>query len=85
MQGLAHWKKFFADHKTYFKVGTVKHIPIDPASPIPEPCKSPKSGDGNPATSGGEKDTGKEAKEEPYSRSAPKKEETMRDGVRDEL
>jgi hypothetical protein len=83
LQGLVHWKKFFADHKTYFKVGAIKHVPIDPASPIPGPCKSPKSGDGNPATSTDEK--GKEAKEEYNPRSAPNKGETTRDGVREEL
>jgi len=82
---LVHWKKFFADHKTYFKVGTVKHVPIDPTSPIPAPCKSPKSGDGNPATSQDEKSKGKEAKEEPNPWSAPKKSESMGDTVREEL
>jgi len=37
-RGLDHWKKFFAEHKSYVKVGRVSHPPIDPASPIPEPC-----------------------------------------------
>jgi len=86
LQGLLHWKKFFADHKAYFKAGTVKHIPIDPASPIPQPCKSPKSGDGNPATSRDEKgEGGKEAKEEPNPRSAPMKGQKVGDEVHDEL
>jgi hypothetical protein len=84
---LVHWKKFFAEHKKYFKVGTVKHMPIDPMSPIPEPCKSPKSGDGNPADSKDAKRTGAEAKEEELgARSAPKKGETTREGAaREEL
>ncbi|KAI6122829.1 cytochrome b5 [Pisolithus thermaeus] len=38
LQSVKHWKRFFADHKTYFKVGRVLHPPIDPESPIPEPC-----------------------------------------------
>ncbi|KAI6105399.1 cytochrome b5-like heme/steroid binding domain-containing protein [Pisolithus sp. B1] len=38
LQSVRHWKRFFADHKTYFKVGRVLHPPIDPESPIPEPC-----------------------------------------------
>lgn len=59
------------------------HVPIDPASPIPEPCKSPKSGDGNPATSRDEK--GEEAKKESKPQSAPKKGETVRDGGHEEL
>jgi len=82
---LAHWKKFFADHKTYFKVGTVKHVPIDPMSPIPDPCKSPKSGDGNPAASKDTRSRVTEAKEEANPRSVPKKEQTTRDGGREEL
>lgn len=80
-----HWKKFFADHKTYSKIGTVKHMPIDPMSPIPEPCKSPKSGDGNPANSKDAKRTEAEAKEESDPRSAPKKGETTGGGAREEL
>ncbi|EIN10814.1 cytochrome b5 [Punctularia strigosozonata HHB-11173 SS5] len=36
MQGVEHWKEFFANHKSYPKVGKVVHPPIDPASPIPE-------------------------------------------------
>ena len=39
MQKLQGWRDFFRDHKTYFKVGTVVHPPIDPASPIPLMCK----------------------------------------------
>jgi len=37
-----HWKKFFAEHKKYIKVGRVLHPPIDPASSIPEPCDPKK-------------------------------------------
>jgi hypothetical protein len=58
------------------------HVPIDPMSPIPPPCKSPKSGDGNPATSRDQK-KGMEAKEE--SNSAPKKGGTSGDAVREDL
>ncbi|KAF7978313.1 hypothetical protein HWV62_921 [Athelia sp. TMB] len=38
MQGLNHWKEFFANHKSYTLVGKVVHPPIDPSSPIPEHC-----------------------------------------------
>lgn len=61
-------------------------MPIDPMSSIPAPCKSPKSGDGNPATSRDEKTKEKEPKEETKPRSAPKKGETRKgDAVREEL
>ncbi|THH12329.1 hypothetical protein EW145_g82 [Phellinidium pouzarii] len=43
MKGLEHWKNFFANHKKYVKVGKVLHHPIDPSSPIPEPCKTEKA------------------------------------------
>ncbi|OCH95869.1 cytochrome b5 [Obba rivulosa] len=43
MQGVQHWKKFFAEHKKYFKVGRVSHPPIDPSSPIPEHCDPKKA------------------------------------------
>jgi len=42
-KSLDHWKNFFRDHKDYEKIGWVYHPPIDPESPIPEPCKPPKS------------------------------------------
>ncbi|RUS18006.1 hypothetical protein BC937DRAFT_89248 [Endogone sp. FLAS-F59071] len=38
LKTVAHWKGFYNDHHKYIKVGTVMHAPIDPASPIPEPC-----------------------------------------------
>ncbi|KAJ7265847.1 cytochrome b5-like heme/steroid binding domain-containing protein [Mycena haematopus] len=41
-EGVQHWKKFFADHKDYYKVGRVSHPPIDPKSPIPEHCDPKK-------------------------------------------
>ncbi|KAF7354947.1 Sterol metabolism-related protein [Mycena sanguinolenta] len=41
-EGVQHWKKFFADHKDYYKVGRVSHPPIDPSSPIPEHCDAKK-------------------------------------------
>ena len=82
-----HWKKFFAEHKTYFKVGTVIHVSIDPMSPIPPPCKSPQSGDGNPAKASWDQRTKeREPKEEtPSSSSGPKKGETKKDAVRVDL
>ncbi|KAF9268303.1 cytochrome b5 [Marasmius fiardii PR-910] len=42
IRGVEHWKKFYAEHKDYFKVGKVVHPPIDPASPIPEHCQPGK-------------------------------------------
>jgi len=39
MKSLNHWKNFFKNHKKYNRVGRVQHRPIDPSSPIPEPCK----------------------------------------------
>lgn len=42
LRSLDHWKKFYAEHETYVKVGRVLHAPIDPTSPIPEHC-DPKS------------------------------------------
>lgn len=38
MQGVEHWKKFYAESNKYIKVGRVSHPPIDPSSPIPEHC-----------------------------------------------
>ncbi|KAK7471114.1 hypothetical protein VKT23_002529 [Stygiomarasmius scandens] len=43
LDGIKHWKKFYAEHKDYFKVGRVSHPPIDPASPIPEHCDPKKA------------------------------------------
>jgi predicted heme/steroid binding protein len=43
LRGVEHWKKFFAEHPTYKKVGRVNHPPIDPASPIPAPCLPAKT------------------------------------------
>ncbi|KAF8803744.1 cytochrome b5 [Phlegmacium glaucopus] len=43
LSGLAHWKKFYAEHKDYVKVGRVNHAQIDPASPIPEHCDPKKA------------------------------------------
>ncbi|KAG6833624.1 hypothetical protein H0H87_004251 [Tephrocybe sp. NHM501043] len=42
LSGVAHWKKFYAEHKDYVKMGRVSHPPIDPASPIPEHCDPKK-------------------------------------------
>jgi len=38
LKSLEHWKAFYAEHPKYYKVGTVLHKPIDPASVIPEHC-----------------------------------------------
>jgi hypothetical protein len=43
LQGLAHWKKFYAEHIDYVKVGRVNHPQIDPESPIPEHCDPKKA------------------------------------------
>ncbi|KAF8897171.1 cytochrome b5-like heme/steroid binding domain-containing protein [Infundibulicybe gibba] len=43
LRGLNHWKKFYAEHKGYHKVGRVSHPPIDPKSPIPEHCDAKKA------------------------------------------
>ena len=42
MQSVAHWKRFFSQHKSYFKVGRVNHPPIDPTSPLPTHCEPKK-------------------------------------------
>jgi hypothetical protein len=42
LQSVEHWKQFFRDHKTYFKVGRVNHRPIDPTSPLPVHCDPKK-------------------------------------------
>ncbi|KAJ3739548.1 cytochrome b5 [Lentinula detonsa] len=42
LRGVNHWKEFYANHAEYKKVGRVSHRPINPASPLPEPCKPPK-------------------------------------------
>ncbi|WFD49174.1 hypothetical protein GLX27_003852 [Malassezia furfur] len=38
LAALDNWHKFFKEHHTYYKVGRARLPPIDPASPIPEPC-----------------------------------------------
>ncbi|CAD6956993.1 unnamed protein product [Tilletia laevis] len=44
MTGILHWKKFFDEHHTYFKVGRVNLPLIDPNSPIPKRCDPTKEG-----------------------------------------
>ena len=40
MQSVAHWKRFFSEHKSYFKkVGGMNHPLIDPVSPLPTHCE----------------------------------------------
>ena len=43
MQGVANWKRFYANSKKYVKIGRVSHPAIDPASPIPEHCDPKKA------------------------------------------
>lgn len=43
VQSLQHWKKFYAEHKDYIKVGKVNHPPLDPSTPIPEHCDPKKA------------------------------------------
>ncbi|KZT13106.1 cytochrome b5 [Laetiporus sulphureus 93-53] len=45
LQGVENWKKFYAEHKKYVKIGRVSHPPIDPASPVPEHCDPKKAKD----------------------------------------
>ncbi|KAI9029556.1 cytochrome b5-like heme/steroid binding domain-containing protein [Phycomyces nitens] len=40
LKGVDHWKKFYQNHRSYFRVGRVLHPPIDDSTPIPEPCES---------------------------------------------
>jgi hypothetical protein len=63
VQGVNHWKSFFSDHKSYTRVGRVSHPPIDPMSPVPEPCQPPKDNKGE-AKSEKTKRTGSTAKDE---------------------
>eukprot|EP00842_Homolaphlyctis_polyrhiza_P003451 jgi/Hompol1/4106/HPOL_001727-RA len=37
-KSISTWTNFYAKSKKYFRVGTVDLPPIDPSSPIPEPC-----------------------------------------------
>ncbi len=37
---LKTWTDFYEKSEKYHRVGTVVHPPIDPMSPIPEPCES---------------------------------------------
>ncbi|KAI5454390.1 hypothetical protein NCC49_004444 [Naganishia albida] len=46
LRALTNWKKFFANHAKYVKVGTINQPPIDPNSPIPEPCEPPSAAGG---------------------------------------
>ncbi|KAK7061355.1 sterol metabolism-related protein [Favolaschia claudopus] len=61
--GVQHWKKFFAEHKEYRKVGRVSHPPIDPKSPIPVHCDPKKQAKGEEEA----------AKREAAARQAPQK------------
>jgi hypothetical protein len=39
LAALQGWKDFFDNHAKYWPVGRVLLPPIDPASPIPPPCR----------------------------------------------
>lgn len=43
IQGVANWKRFYADSKKYVKIGRVSHPAIDPETPIPEHCDPKKA------------------------------------------
>lgn len=43
LKGLIHWKKFYAEHKDYVKIGRVSHPPIHPDTPIPVHCDPKKA------------------------------------------
>jgi len=45
LESVEHWKQFFRDHKTYFKVGRLSRRPIDPMSPLPPHCDPKKDAD----------------------------------------
>jgi hypothetical protein len=61
---MQHWKKFYQDHKDYFRVGRVTHKPIDPSSPIPVHCKDKKSEKQRQERAETEKATTEKAREE---------------------
>ncbi|GAA5943902.1 hypothetical protein JCM3775_002272 [Rhodotorula graminis] len=42
LETVKNWKNFYSTHAKYRRVGTVVHPPIDPTSPIPEPCDKGK-------------------------------------------
>ena len=48
IQGIQHWKQFYANHKDYVRVGRVLHPPIDAESPIPEHCNKEATLNGEP-------------------------------------
>ena len=60
-QSVEHWKKFFRDHKSYFKVGRVNHPPIDPTSPLPPHCDPKKDAAQRARWGGAEPVDGKDA------------------------
>ncbi|KAH6561547.1 hypothetical protein BASA50_009542 [Batrachochytrium salamandrivorans] len=39
IESLSTWTDFYGKHDKYFQVGRVDNPPIDPASPVPEPCE----------------------------------------------
>jgi len=44
LEKIKGWKHFYNSHATYRKIGKVLHPPIDPLSPIPEPCSAKSEG-----------------------------------------
>ncbi|OLL22515.1 Membrane steroid-binding protein 1 [Neolecta irregularis DAH-3] len=42
LKDLEGWKRFYADHGKYFRVGKVYHEPLDPNSEFPPPCNGAK-------------------------------------------
>ncbi|KAI8967724.1 cytochrome b5-like heme/steroid binding domain-containing protein, partial [Mycotypha africana] len=39
-KALNHWKSFYENHHTYYKIGHVLHDPIPSDQPIPPDCRS---------------------------------------------
>ncbi|KAL7747248.1 hypothetical protein RI367_007459 [Sorochytrium milnesiophthora] len=44
LKEIDNWRSFYQTHDKYFYVGKVHHPPIDPNSPIPEPCDQTTGG-----------------------------------------
>jgi hypothetical protein len=45
VKGIEEWLDFYTKSDKYFHVGRVLNPPIDPNSPIPEPCKDEPKND----------------------------------------
>lgn len=45
LEALEHWKSFFADHDSYFRIGRAILPPINPNSPVPPSCNEKAPGE----------------------------------------